>query len=331
MPIFELEFDDPLFCAAFHPEKNEFVLGFATGTVTCYKYERNGQDPSILWTTKRHKSSCRSIGYTQDGKYIISAGSDNIIKKADSSTGKVKAKTKVEVSPSAMAINEAYVAIGDDEGSLTIFALEDLKQSHHFDSVHEDCITSVCALEHKNKYHFIVTGMTTLVHIDIRKGIVSTSEDQEDEMLCGCVPSEQKSVFGMSEGVITIWNNDHLLDQQSRVRLSKETVDAVIAGEEEDMVIAGTADGKVFDVNIISGKIVAKRTHSPVEEVSILDWDNDYHLVTASMGLLKLWNKGEVDPEVTEASSKKTKKKGVRGKGKSAQPAKKTKSMFDDL
>lgn len=331
MPIFSLEFDDPLFCAAFHPEKNEFVLGFATGTVSAYRYTTDGQNPEVIWSTKRHKSSCRSIGYTQDGEYVISAGSDNVIKKALSGSGKVRSKAKLDVSPSAMAINEAYLAVGDDEGTLTVFDLENLKQTHQFESVHEDCITSVCALEFKNKYHFVVTGMTCLVHVDLRNGIVSTSEDQEDEMLCGCVASDQKSVFGMSEGVITIWNNDHLLDQQNRVRLSKESVDAVLAGEEEDTVVAGTSDGMVFDVNIISGKVVGKRTHSTLEEVSILDWDNDYHLVSGSMGLLKLWNKGEVDPEVTEADTIKKKKKGVRGKGKSAQPNKKPKALFEDL
>lgn len=331
MPIFSLEFEDPLFCAAFHPEKNEFVLGLATGTVSAYSYTLDGQDPKVIWTTKRHKSSCRSIGYTQDGEYVISAGSDNMIKKALSGSGKVRAKAKLDVSPSAIAINEAYLAVGDDEGTLTVFDLENLKQTHQFKALHEDCITSVCALEFKNKYHFVVTGMTSLIHVDLRNDVVSTSEDQEDEMLCGCVPSEQKSVFGMSEGVITIWNNDHLLDQQSRVRLSKESVDAVLAGEEEDTVVAGTSDGIVFDVNIISGKVIAKRTHSPLEEVSILDWDNDYHLVSGSMGLLKLWNKGEVDPENKEETAVKKKKKGVRGKGKSAQPTKKPKALFEDL
>lgn len=333
MPLWTLEPEDPIFAASFHPDKAQFVVGFATGNVTAFSYTYEDQ-PKELWSTKRHKSSCRVIGYTQDGDYVFSAGTDRVIKKADSQTGKVVAKCALDSDPSAMAINSEFVFVGDDDGNVCVFDFK-LKRTHKFDSVVEDCVDTICCLEYKNQYHILVTGVTSVVHIDIRNGVKSTSEDQEDEILCGCVPNEQKSVFGMSEGVITIWNNNHLLDQQSRVRLAKEgSVDAILAGETEDTVFAGTSDGVVFEVNIRAGKVESKRTHSAKgeDEVSILDWDYDYHLVSGSLEKIILWDKGETDPVQVQQEPKQESTKRKKGKKskKGDQPAKKVK-MFEDL
>jgi hypothetical protein len=65
--LIEHEFDDELFCTAFHPETASFVTGHATGQLTAYNYTI-GAEPVIAWTTKRHKASCRVVSYDQSGK-----------------------------------------------------------------------------------------------------------------------------------------------------------------------------------------------------------------------------------------------------------------------
>jgi len=56
-----------------------------------YKYELEGSITKV-WSTKRHKGSCRGVEFTSDGTKLVSVGKDGVIKIADSETGKVIAK-----------------------------------------------------------------------------------------------------------------------------------------------------------------------------------------------------------------------------------------------
>lgn len=310
MVLFAIDSDeDPIFCLSFHPENPEFVLGFASGRLTCYSYKADGSSPQVKWTTKRHKRSCRAVTYTTDGKYIISAGADKVVKKADSATGKVKAKSQIGHPATCMAITETHVLVGDDEGYVLGFELKNFEKKYDGGQVVEEPVNSITNLYFRNRWQFIVSGGAHVVSIDFRKPEKrDKSEDQEDEILCGCVASESHSAFGLSEGVLSIWNNQHLIDQQQRVKLSKEgSVECVIASEAEGHVVAGTSDGQAIDVNLLTAKAGMRWTHHTEEEVSMLDWDYEYRLVTGSMGMVKLWNKGECDAKNVEPSKKKRK------------------------
>jgi WD40 repeat protein len=255
---------------------------------------------------------------------VISAGSDKVAKKASSETGKVVAKNRddIQSSPTAMVINESYVGIGDEDATLTMLDLKSMQQTHRFPNLHEDIMTSISWMAHKNKYHFITTGSSTVVHVDIRKGVLTTSEDQEDEILCGAVASESRFACGMSEGVITVWNNNHLEDQQNRIRLSDESIDCMVAAEEDNEVYAAGADGIARLVDVRQSKIIKEWMHSDETEISALELDHEYRLVTASMDRLKIWPReddarDESDAESEDENPRKSKKRAKKKQGKS--------------
>lgn len=327
--LFREKFDDDslLFSLAFHPTKPYYAKGFSDGRVTTTKYTLNEDDGTYtletVWTTKRHKGSCRGLAYNYDGTHLYSIGTDKTIKMADAFTGIVHTKTKegLEAEPSCIAINDTYLAVGDDSACLNIYNLTDLKLVKSFPDLQEGFISSITPLTHKNKYQFVTSGDSKLVHVDIRKGVLKESEDQEDEILCGCMAGEKTGVFGMSEGVLTLWN-EYWEDQQNRILLTKETVDCVIPGEDDDIVFAGCGDGIVREVDVRDGKILNLYKHSK-DSVDIIEFDYDYHLVTANTDMIKVWKKKEElssnedsDAEQQDEGSKKRKKKKTKSKTK---------------
>lgn len=47
------------------------------------------------WRTRRHKGSCRALGWSADGRALYSAGTDGLLKGADAETGQVSTKVLV--------------------------------------------------------------------------------------------------------------------------------------------------------------------------------------------------------------------------------------------
>lgn len=100
-----------LFAQAIHPEEPIVAVGLASGHVQTYRLPAGASDDSdndetlasengfghieTAWSTRRHKGSCRSLAYSFDGLSLYSAGTDGIVKVADTTTGKVTAKIAV--------------------------------------------------------------------------------------------------------------------------------------------------------------------------------------------------------------------------------------------
>ena len=104
--------DYDLFAQAIHPEEPIVAVGLASGHVQTYRLPagadgevtssaaRNGYGRiDTVWKTRRHKGSCRTLGFSIDGAQLYSAGTDGIVKVADSATGKVSAKIAVPLDP----------------------------------------------------------------------------------------------------------------------------------------------------------------------------------------------------------------------------------------
>jgi WD40 repeat protein len=106
-----LQLDSDLFAQAIHPEEPIVAVGLASGHVQTYRLPAGASDDSdddekpasekgfghidTAWKTRRHKGSCRALAWSVDGSSLYSAGTDGIVKVADTTTGKVTAKITV--------------------------------------------------------------------------------------------------------------------------------------------------------------------------------------------------------------------------------------------
>lgn len=283
----------------------------------------------VNWKTKRHKGSCRTVAFdvleNSVGENIYSVGTDHMIKKAATETGKVIAKTdfsshlsdsKDVVTNMALSTTHPFLLTGTENGNVLVFDTNRLSSPElkfRCDSVHEDAITKILPMPAVSPYHYLSLGSTVLSHIDIRKGIVTQSDDQSDELLSMCYPTEfmhgnknDTVIVGHGEGIVTLWKNSNnsFMDQISRVKVNKNaSIDTVIspmnAGDDNllDSIWCGDSDGLLHRINYKRGKVVETRAHSLLvskmgltDEVSGLDIDYEYRLISSGMESLKIWS-----------------------------------------
>lgn len=104
-----------LFAQAIHPEEPVVSVGLASGHVYTYRLPAGAEDDEdgdatlasengfgqieTEWHTRRHKSSCRTLGFSYDGAQLYSAGTDGIVKSADVGTGQVTSKIAIPLDP----------------------------------------------------------------------------------------------------------------------------------------------------------------------------------------------------------------------------------------
>lgn len=87
-----------VFVQAVHPAEPIVSVGLASGHVHTYRIPtESGVNRQIetTWETRRHKGSCRTLGFGIEGDALYSAGTDGIVKAADVGTGQVTAKIAI--------------------------------------------------------------------------------------------------------------------------------------------------------------------------------------------------------------------------------------------
>lgn len=295
---------------------------------------------SIAWKTKRHKGSCRSLLFDaregQVGELLYSVGTDHIIKKATTETGKVTSKMNISphygdvadaITTMALSNTHPFLVTGTENGHVLVFDadhLDEKKLKFKVHQAHEDSINKILPMPAVSAYHFLSLGSTTLAHIDIRKGVITQSDDQADELLSMCYPNDfmdrgknDTAVVSHGEGIVSIWKNsaNAFSDQLSRIKVNKNaSIDAMIAtmnaGDDElkDCIWCGDSEGLLHRFNYKSGKVRESRVHSAsmsklggIDEVNGLDIDFEYRLVSSGMDGLRIWS-DEPNDDLEEAS-----------------------------
>lgn len=230
-----LPLSSDVFAQAIHPTEPLLAVGLSSGHVQTLKLPTvggggeeetaaprrrgsNGTDVvDTTWRTRRHQGSCRCLGYSLDGRTLYSAGTDGLLKAADSETGQVIGKVAVPNDPSSTredvdaptvvhALSPQTLLLATDSGALHLYDLREPapsvetaktgaktaftsskpSQTHH---PHTDYISSLTALPPSStstsgySKQFLTTGGTTLALTDLRRGVLVKSEDQEEILL----------------------------------------------------------------------------------------------------------------------------------------------------
>ncbi|OCT54541.1 WD repeat-containing protein jip5 [Cladophialophora carrionii] len=205
-----------------------------------------------IWTTRRHKGSCRCLAFSHDGEICYSAGTDGLVKACLTETGKVVSKIAIPAKiraggeingPTVLhALSPQALLLGTDAGQLY---LQDLRQGGKEMQASVSQTWTPHGAEHINSLvplpasetstsgfpkQWVSVGGTTLAVTDLRKGTIATSEDQEIELTSvamvqglkkGGTSVGEKILVGQSDGVVSLWERGVWGDLDERIVLDR--------------------------------------------------------------------------------------------------------------
>lgn len=249
-----------------------------------------------IWSTKRHKGSCRCLTFSHDGEICYSGGTDGLVKAFDTETGKVVSKFYFRQvyqndGPTVLyAPSPQTLLLGTDSGRLY---LHDLRREGkeilstpsqtwmpHGDE-HINSLVPLPASEASTSgfpKQWVSVGGTTLAVTDLRKGTIATSEDQEIELTSvalvqglkkGGTSVGEKILVGQSDGVMSLWERGVWGDLDERIVIDRTGLSIDSLAEvpfgfgggklkmNEKLVAAGLEDGKVRFVRIGRNGVLA--------------------------------------------------------------------------
>ncbi|KAJ5863853.1 uncharacterized protein N7529_005769 [Penicillium soppii] len=342
-----LPLSSDLFTQAIHPEEPVVSVGLASGHVQTFRLPsleteedddaasnssaRNGKGHiDTMWRTRRHKGSCRTLGFGTDGQVLYSAGTDGLVKAASSETGQVQNKIaippmkngSIDAPTMIHALSPQSLLLGTDSSALHIYDLRipyskvsaRPEQSHH---PHDDYISSLTPLPASDtstsgfSKQWVTTGGTTLAVTDLRRGVLVRSENQEEELVSsiymGGLPSSgtsrgEKVIVGGASGILTLWEKGQWDDQEDRIYVDRnadggDAVEAMAVTPDYmgKVVAAGLGNGKVKFVRIGPNKVFAEVVHDEIDGVVGLGFDVEGRMISGGGQTVKVWHEGEND------------------------------------
>ncbi|CRG90175.1 WD repeat-containing protein jip5 [Talaromyces islandicus] len=336
-----------LFAQAIHPKEPIVSVGLSSGHVQTFRLPSTDDDAEsqrsssvngtghidTIWSTRRHKGSCRCLGFGIGGETLYSAGTDGIVKAAKVETGVVenkiaipqfRTKTRVENDyPCTIhALSPQNLLLGTDSGALHVYDLRipyspvsaRPEQTYH---PHDDYISSLTPLPPSEtstsgfSKQWITTGGTTLAATDLRKGVIARSEDQGEELVSsvyiGGLPSSgtsvgEKIIVGSGTGVLTLWEKGVWDDQDERIYVGRsagegEALESLTVVPDElgygKMIAVGQYDGQIALVRIGSNKVVSRIQHDELEGVTALGFDVEGRMISGGGQIVKVWHEEE--------------------------------------
>ncbi|KAK6519471.1 WD repeat-containing protein jip5 [Arthrobotrys megalospora] len=353
-----IPFQSPVFTLAAHPSEPLFTAGLLSGHVYTYTWPKevpsDDEDEAedglpggykVAWKTRRHKGSCRSAAYSNDGQVLYTAGTDSLIKCASTTTGQVISKAVVLSSDSSdcpthiLPLNPHHLLLGTDSGTIHLYDTRTSlpeKPVTTWESIHDDYISSITALPPTAEStsnmpkHFVATGDSTLSYLDVRKGLIQKSDDQENELLTSCIVSgvgkggrSTRAYVGMGDGIIHAFERGVWGDMCERIKIGGKGDDVdcveeyIQEGDSEvtkgRCIVAGCGDGTVKVVRLGGNRVVRVFEHGVGEDaeeegVTGIKFDCDGSMITAGGSVVKIWYQddgGSRDNEEAEDTEKK--------------------------
>lgn len=190
------------------------------------------------------------------------------------------------------------------------FASSKPQQTHH---PHDDYVSSITPLPPTENSksglskQWATTGGGTIAIMDIRKGVLVTSEDQGEELLSSCVV-DGKLVVGSEKGVLRIWQVGSWDDNEQTVAVVGRgaSADVLAAVGEDPMVAVGMDDGciRFVDLGGKRSKVLRESEvrHDEVEGVLGLGYEVGGRMISGGGQTVKVWEDsyGVDDGEVEE-------------------------------
>ncbi|KAJ4356955.1 WD repeat-containing protein jip5 [Ascochyta clinopodiicola] len=311
--------DYDLFAQAIHPEEPIVAVGLASGHVQTYRLPGDADNTTAsasgfghidtVWKTRRHKGSCRTLGFSIDGLQLHSAGTDGIVKVADTTTGQVSAKIAVPLdvanggidAPTLVhALSPQSLILATDSSALHIYDIRALgsarapkPQATH--RPHDDYISSLTPLPPTEastsgfSKQWVTTGGSTLAVTDLRRGVMVRSEDQEEELLSSVIVTGlskkgsnvgEKVLVGGGNGVLTLWERGVWDDQDERITVDRskgggESLDALAllpagVGPGGKIAAVGLGNGDLRFVRIGQNKVIAELKHDELSQEGVI-------------------------------------------------------------
>ncbi|EFW15891.1 WD repeat-containing protein jip5 [Coccidioides posadasii str. Silveira] len=348
--VCSLPLSSDLFSQAIHPTEPLVSVGLSSGHVQTFHLpapSENGKAGyghiDTVWRTRRHKGSCRCVGFGIDGETLYSAGTDGWVKAARTETGRVEWKFAVPRigdksgfqvdSPSLIhALSPQTLLLATDSGALHLFDLRDRstevsarpQQTHH---PHDDYVSSLTPLPPSEtstsgySKQWITTGGTTIAVTDLRRGILVRSEDQGEELIsssyvtglkAGGTSKGEKLVVGGASGVLTLWEKGAWDDQDERIIVDRsldggESLEVIANVPDElgkgKVVAVGQSDGRVQFVQLGPNKVISELSHDDLEGVVGLGFDVQGRMISGGGTVVKVWHEAISDEEGNDDES----------------------------
>ncbi|KAJ5327405.1 WD repeat-containing protein jip5 [Penicillium brevicompactum] len=344
-----LPLSSDLFAQAIHPEEPVVSVGLASGHVQTFRLpsldsEEDDDDASqssarngkghidTMWRTRRHKGSCRTLGFGTDGQVLYSSGTDGLIKAASSETGQVQNKIAIPFNKSGSidaptmihALSPQTLLLGTDSSALHLYDLRipyskvsaRPEQSHH---PHDDYISSLTPLPASEtstsgfSKQWVTTGGTTLAVTDLRRGVLVRSENQEEELVSSVymgglatsgTSKGEKVIVGGASGILTLWEKGQWDDQDERIYVDRsadggDSVETMAVAPDYlgKVVAAGLGNGKVKFVRMGPNKVVSEVVHDEIDGVVGLGFDVEGRMVSGGGQTVKVWHEAEDNVE----------------------------------
>ena len=214
-----------------------------------------------------------------------------------------------------LATDSSALYIYDIRESRPVSTSSKPAQVHH---PHDDYISSITPLPPSNSStsglpkQFLTTGGTTIAITDLRKGVISRSEDQEDELIsslfvsglkAGGTSQGEKVLVGGGGGVITLWEKGVWDDQDERIVVDKngeaveslakvpEDVGGLAHQGQQKLLAVGLADGRIRFVRVGPNRVVHDMdvNHDDIEGVVALAFDVAGRMVSGGGKVIKIW------------------------------------------
>ena len=299
-----------------------------------------------IWKTRRHKGSCRALAYSPDGSVCFSGGTDGLVKAFDAETGKVVSKVDLSVpkdwdgeepdAPTLLhVLTPLHLVAATDSGAVYIFELKDKSRIisqkptqvlHPHGDQHVNSLVPIPPTAQSTSGYpkqFVTVGGSTLAMIDLRKGVVATSEDQEIEvssvallegLKSGRTSVGAKVLVGQSDGILSLFEKGVWGDIDERIYVDGEgaSVDALCevpfeflpkAGKlkmNEKIVACGLDDGTIRFVRIGRNAVLHEweLKHDDLEGVTSISFDADgQRMITGGGQTVKVWTRASTAAE----------------------------------